>query len=309
MLDVLATGYPSIDHILAASRLPKVGETALLDAVIDESAATFGGCGANVAVALARLGHPVGLAMVLGSDAAGDRYCRYLEGHHIDCRNILQLAGENSSSSYIFRSPDGEYQNFFFPGAADAWHGDLTLTGLDAVRFGLITVGTLHYNTAFLEQLIAHRIPIIWQLKPDIAAYPPTALERFVRHSRVLFCNNIEAQYLCDALHFEHVREVLTMGPELIVLTLGAQGSRVITADEEDGIIAIPVEKVVDSTGAGDAYTAGFLAGYLKNLPLRQCANLGTVVSSFVLEKVGCQTNLPDWEAVQSRYQTYFESL
>ncbi|MBE0689864.1 MAG: carbohydrate kinase family protein, partial [Anaerolineae bacterium] len=78
MLDLLATGYPSMDHIVATSRSPAVGETALLDTPIDDDRATFGGCGANVAVALQKLGVRTGVAMVLGDDEAGTRYLAYL---------------------------------------------------------------------------------------------------------------------------------------------------------------------------------------------------------------------------------------
>ena len=180
MRDLLATGYPSMDHIVAVSRSPAIGETALLDFPISEDQATYGGCGANVAVALQKLGFFTGVAMVLGDDEAGSSYLTYLDTVGVDTSDITRLPGTLTSRSYLFRNPDGEYQNFFLPGAADQWRGELALHGLDEVRYGLVTVGYYAYNRAFVQQLAAHHVPIIWQLKP-VLPYCAKAVMRLKR--------------------------------------------------------------------------------------------------------------------------------
>jgi adenosine kinase len=170
-------------------------------------------------------------------------------------------------------------------------------------------VGALRYNSSFLEQLIAHDIPLIWQLKADIAAYPIEAVRRFIAHCRVLFCNRLEADYLCQTLHVGDLRRLINPQLEVVVLTMGAVGSQVIT---KRGTVAVPSTTgvtVVDSTGAGDAYTAGFLKGYLAGAEPHTCGRMGAVLSSFVLEQVGCQTNLPTWDVFQQRYQAHFGKL
>jgi nucleoside kinase len=299
MLDLLATGYPSIDHIVPVSHSPAVGETALISHL--PGAGTFGGCGPNVAVALARLGFRCGLALPLGDDEAGREYRAYLEAGGIDTRNVHNLPGCQTSHSYLFRNPDGDYQNFFFPGAADAWQGELTLNGLDEVRWGLVTVGYYPYNAQFVQRLSERAIPLAWQLKPDVAAYPRPAVEQFVERSSIIFCNRIEADYLCDGLGIGHLRELLGRGVQIIVLTLGSQGSRIITAGEEIEIPAV-TRVIVDTTGAGDAFTAGFLAGHFQQYDLATCGRLAAAAASFALESVGCQTNLPDWKSLHNRY-------
>jgi ribokinase len=62
----------------------------------------------------------------------------------------------------------------------------------------------------------------------------------------------------------------------------------------------------VDSTGAGDGFTAGYLAGHFRKFSPQTCARLGAVLASFVIESVGCQTNLPDWSQLTERYQMFF---
>ena len=145
-MDVLATGYPSIDIIARASHSPAVGETALLQSLPDEE--TFGGCGANIAVALARLGFRSGVAMIIGDDPPGDRYLQYLESEGVDTSNVIRVSGEQTSRSYLFLNPDGEHQNFFFPGAADAWNGKLALVEPEQVKYAAVTVGSARIQPA-----------------------------------------------------------------------------------------------------------------------------------------------------------------
>lgn len=305
MLDLLATGYPSLDHIAPVTRIPARGETALLKGPVDPMSAAFGGCGANVAVGLQRLGHKTGVAMVMGDDPAGHRYTAYLRAEGVTHQNVVHLAGQMTSSSYLFRSPDGETVNFFYPGAADAWQEPLELQGLNTVRWGLLTVGYLPYNRAFAEQISAAQIPIIWQLKADVAAYPRDALEIFARASRVIFCNRLEAHYLIEGLKLKGLTDLLSYGPEVIVLTAGAEGSQVFT---RGGAVRVETARcqVVDTTGAGDAYTAGFLAGYWREYDMVTCGRLGAVAAAFAVEAVGCQTNLPTWNRLLARYQESF---
>ena len=308
MLDLLATGYPSLDHIVPVSRVPMAGETALLNAPLYSQTGSFGGCGANVAVGLKKLGFNTAVAMVFGADLGGDRYRRYLLDEGIACDNVIQLDGCGTSASYLFRAPDGECVNFFYPGAADAWTGTLSLDRLNEVRRGLVTVGFAPYNRAFVDLLAAHNIPLIWQLKADIAAYPRTVLQRFARLSRVIFCNLMEAQFLLSALGLDDIRGLLAQGVDLIVLTAGAEGSRVFTRDGDAQIPVVPAN-VVDTTGAGDAYTAGFLAGSWRGFDPLVCGRLGAACGAFAVEGVGCQDNLPDWVRLVSRYRENFGAL
>jgi len=308
MLDLLTTGYPSMDHIVAASRSPAIGETALLEAPIDEEQATFGGCGANVAVALQKLGLSTGVVMVLGDDEAGARYLAYLDAEGVETGNITRLPGTLTSRSYLFRNPDGEYQNFFLPGAADQWGGELVLHGLDEVRYGLVTVGYYAYNRAFAQQLAARNVPIIWQLKPDIAAYPAEALAEFTQQSKIIFCNQMELEYLCRVLEMSAADILKAHDLETIVITRGKLGSRVLTAEAQIDVPSVPCA-AVDTTGAGDAFTAGFLGGYFKGYPSLVCGRSGAVVAAFCVEQVGCQTHLPDWTMLRTRYTEHFGEL
>jgi sugar/nucleoside kinase (ribokinase family) len=303
-LDLLTTGYPSLDYICRVSHTPTVGETAIVRT--PPSRYTFGGCGANVAVGLARLGFHVGVAMVVGDDAPGRDYVAYLQREGVDTRDVIRWPNVGTSESRLYVNPDSEYQNFFYPGAADAWQGKLTLTSLADARYALLTVGALHYNRQFVQLVLEAGIPLIWQLKPDVYAHPPSALADLTHSSVLLMMNRIEADYLIRTLGVSSVADLLSDETRLVVVTLGADGSHIF---DETGVHKVPAvlpTQFVDPTGAGDAFTAGFLAGWLQDRSPVVCGQMGAVVASFVLEKVGCQTNLSDWERLSTRYTEHF---
>jgi sugar/nucleoside kinase (ribokinase family) len=304
---VLATGYPSLDLILPVSHSPAVGETALLRALPDDNAATYGGCGLNVAVGLARLGLTAGVAVVLGDDPAGERYLAYLREQGVDTSDALVLPGSYTSRSYLFRSHGGEYQNFFFPGAADAWDDTLRLKSI--ARYALVTVGAYRYNRQFVAYIQQAGIPLVWQLKPDIFAFPVQAVQAFAAASTVILMNHLEVQLVNKTLGLQTPESLLNDKTQAIVITSGAQGCVVYSHEGQVAVPAVPPLQLVDTTGAGDAFTAGFLAGVVRGCGTETSARIGAVVASFALEAVGCQTNLPDWQQMDARYREHFGEL
>ncbi len=308
-MDVLATGYPSLDYILPVSHSPAVGETALLNGIPEDAAATYGGCGINVAVALSRLGLRAGVAIVLGDDYAGSLYRSHLREQHIDTSDLTTIPGEQTSRSYLFRNANGEYQNFFFPGAADRWDGTLRLRSLAEAHYALVTVGPYRYNHQFVKLVYEAGIPLVWELKPDIFAFPPEAMQEFAATSTYILMNHIEARYMGETLGVGKPEALLNETTRALVITHGAEGCLVYTPQGCLEVAAVPVETVVDTTGAGDAFTAGFLAGIIRRHDLKVSAQIGSVMASFVLEQIGCQTNLPNWNVMEARYKSHYGVL
>jgi nucleoside kinase len=308
-MDVLATGYPSLDYILPVSHSPATGETTLLDSVPDDAAATYGGCGINVAVALARLGLRAGVAVILGDDYAGSLYRSRLREQQIDTTDLTTIPGEQTSRSYLFRNPNGEYQNFFFAGAADRWDSTLRLKSLPEARYALVTVGPYRYNRQFVQLVRAAGIPMIWELKPDIFAFPSEAMLEFAAASTYILLNHIEARFVGQALGLAEAEQLLNETTQAVVITHGAEGCQMYTSEGCTEVAAVPVTNVVDTTGAGDAFTAGFLAGIVRKHNLKVSAQIGSVMASFALEQIGCQTNLPTWGLMEARYKTHFGTL
>ena len=85
---------------------------------------------------------------------------------------------------------------------------------------------------------------------------------------------------------------------DTLVITLGEMGSKAITKDKEYYQPAFKV-KVVDTTGAGDAFSAGFIYGLMKNLPLDLCLKIGNYIASYNIQYYGAR-NFPSKEDVES---------
>lgn len=288
-LDVLATGFPSIDYIFRVRKLPRAGETATITALGD--GVHVGGCGINVAVGLSRLGIRAGVACVVGDDAGGHTLMRHLEREGVDARGVTVVPGAPTSRSYLF-ADDGATMNFFLPGAAATLPGEPDLSGLPPCAWGLVTVGEPRYNRAFIRALRARGVPVAVQLRIDEEAYGPLLTEA-VANASLLFMNEYEARFLVERLGLARIDELLGEVTRAVVVTRGARGAEAYTHEGHARVAAVPATAVVDTTGAGDAFTAGFLAGVRWGLATEAALRLGATMASFVVERAGAQEGLP----------------
>ena len=113
------------------------------------------------------------------------------------------------------------------------------------------------------------------------------------------------------ALNSVNIMGNLTRDPELktipsgkSVCSLSIANNRVYTKNGELEISAVKPTKVVDTTGAGDAFRAGYFAGIFRNFSIKDSARFGASAASFVIEAKGSLTNVPDWADVLDRTRT-----
>jgi sugar/nucleoside kinase (ribokinase family) len=300
---VLCTGYPSFDHLARVHRPEVAGGTRVIKRHWTEG--TAGGCAANVAVALGCLGLRAGVGFAVGSDAESGAYLKLLEQAGVDTALVDRLEGERMPRSYFFVDDAGECELFFDPAASRAWAGPehLDLTGC---HWLVVTVGPPGATKRFMREARRQGIPVVWQLKRDREAFPTTAFQEYLAASEIVFANEAELQDLCHQLAVGAPADLLQFGPKTIVVTLGARGARLTDENGTTEVPALPVTSV-DATGAGDAFTAGFLFGAYHQLPKLQCLRLAAVLASFAVEAWGCQSNLPSLEEAMQRYERAFD--
>jgi ribokinase len=140
----------------------------------------------------------------------------------------------------------------------------------------------------------------------DVFYYSKEQLETIIANIDVLFANQHEVRQMCDTLGI--TREALIRQVDTAIFTMSGDGSTLYTKGREHFVPVVPV-KLADPTGAGDAYRAGFLSAYVRGYTPVTCCKIGTVTASFVVEHVGCQTHLPDWNAMTERYRQHFGTL
>lgn len=108
-------------------------------------------------------------------------------------------------------------------------------------------------------------------------------------HVDVLFANEAEALSLCELDDFDAAAKALQGRAEILVLTRSEKGSVVVTKDSVVEVPAAPVNKVLDTTGAGDLFAAGFLYGLSRELPMARCAEIGAIAAAEVISHFGAR--------------------
>lgn len=270
--------------------------------VVDRIRVTAAGAAAGTAVALARLGNEVVSVGAIGDDDLGDLLVTILTRNGVDATGLVRRTGDQTSASILPIRPDGGRPSFHVPGA------NLTLTpgavdpGLlaaaDVVHLGGPDVTFGLNDPAFFEALAAARaggtavtMDLLSNL-PDLVA----AAGAFLPHVDHVLPNEEQAAIMTGEDDPEKAAlALLERGPRTAVVTVGAAGSVVAAGGAVRRIPAVDVN-VVDTTGCGDAYCAGFITGLVRGEDVHESARWGTAAAATVAQGLGsdaCLTDLP----------------
>lgn len=290
-------GHVVMDYIVTVPRLPRPDASV---GVLDRGR-FFGGTAGNLSRAAARLGVRTSLASFIGLDFPAD-YRRALRNEGVDLRDLKTVPGQRTPEAYVFSDPHGDQMTVIDQGPWDS------AAQRPVLRHSVRDVEIVHLGTGQPEYYA--RIARLAEEAGRPMAFDPSQEVRYLydarrfralfRRATYFFGNEAEVAQAMRFLRAASVRELL--GPaEAVCVTLGARGSAIYTARGRLAIPAVRPRRVVDVTGAGDAYRAGFYAGLSRGYDLRRCGLLGSAVASFAVEEKGTQTNLPTWTQAVGR--------
>jgi sugar/nucleoside kinase (ribokinase family) len=249
------------------------------------------GTAAATAVTLAKLGAAVRTAGAIGDDPIGDLLLAMLARHGVDTSLVLRREGVQTSASVLPIRPDGSRPAFHVPGA------NLAYAPEDAPHEQIAGATHLHLGGPELmggEQAARILAParaagvvtsadLLAPGDPGVLAWLAPALS-FVDY---LLPNEEQLLGLTgSATPEDGARALLDRGVGCVAVTLGARGALVVTAEETIPVPAFDVP-VVDTTGCGDAFSAGFLRGLGLGRPLREAAVLGCAAAALVAQGLG----------------------
>ena len=290
---ILVLGSSNVDLILKILRFHHPGETI----VGEDLVTTFGGKGANQAIASKRLGGKVTLITKLGDDHSGQSYYQYLIKNGLDQKWILKDKKLPTGLALIELNPKGQNRIIVSPGA------NRSLSAKDLKRFGpfwkeirvFVTQLEIPITTVKVGLKKAKQQGVLTLLNPS----PPIQLSSDIL-SLVDFLvpNEWEAQYL-TGLKMERKKDIqkmadqlLDMGAKNVVITLGPRGLFFKNETEAIWMKAFRVN-VVDTTAAGDAFMGALACGLADNKPIREILNFANGAGALATTKLGAQPSLP----------------
>jgi ribokinase len=297
---IAAVGLASWDWLLTVQRYPIAGDFAYVDEVSSQP----GGTTTNSAVALAKLGARVAFAGMVGDDEYGEQLRDGLRDAGIDTKWVQTRSGERTDSTYIVVSQEPRDRTIFWPPGAHLVKGDLLdVPAIFAHDLVLLDVDDMPLRR-FLSDLPAHTLPatrllgtLVYSAEPEHA----DRLEVMLRHDAIVG-NEREAMLLTETATLDQAIAVLQTGMiganlRAAVISRGENGATAITARERWDL---PAERVVaiDTTGAGDAFTAGVAYGMALRWPWPKTLRLANAMGGLATRALGAQASLPDWPEI-----------
>ncbi len=261
----------------------------------------FGGCAGNIAYSLSLLGEWPAIAATGGSDFG--EYRAWLEAQGIDPETVAIDEDLPTATSYIMTDL-ADNQITAFSGGALAKAYDLPLD-MDEFALAIISPTAKADMISIAERCRLAEIPFLFDPGQQIPVLSAEEVRTAIRAAVGVFVNDYELALLLEKSEWSEAELVSEAG--FVAVTLGAEGSRILTEGAEDAVRAVAVESVVDPTGAGDAYRAGFIAGFVRGLPLPVCAKLGGTVAAYAVECYGTQNHRFTRMELAARYETAYQ--
>jgi adenosine kinase len=307
-LSVVCTGSIAYDYILSFKGRFKdhilADKTHILNLsfLVDDLRKRRGGVAGNYAYNLSLLGYPAAVLATAGSDAA--EYRDWLMGLGIDCQGLRLLDGEITATGFTTTDMDDNQLTGYYGGAM----GRAAMLGLDDATPGAEALIVGPNDPAAMIRLVkesrdrglrfvfdpAHQLP---RLAPDDVA-------EGARGAWILIGNDYELELIMQRTG--HDMEALVEMAEMVVTTLGRDGSRIVTRKGVVEIPPAPARIESDPTGAGDAYRAGLVAGLLRGLDVEQAGRVASLAATYAIEQVGTVEHAYTREAFAQRYQEAF---
>lgn len=312
--DVITSGYVSVDRIIRVENPLKVGYTSIISNR-DNAKTYFGGCPINIAFILGKMGLNILPLVRVGEDPDSEAFIQHLKSANVALDAIKVIREETISNCYIVSDKKDNHVTIFYPGAMDSKYSEEVKDEyFQKAKFGLLTVGSYKDNVKFFEKCQKHNVPIIFSTKLDFDAFPIELFKKILQKSKIIFSNESEASNILSILNIDTITDLFEIGDaEVIITTLGEKGSVYYKKNKNDFEKAVvssyKIKNVVDATGAGDAYIAGFLYGYIKGKDVQESCYMGSVMSSFILENIGCTTNVPTPKTFKQRYEEYLKTI
>jgi ribokinase len=298
--DVFVVGSINQDFVLSVERRPAPGET-----VTDARLATHsGGKGANQAAAAALLGASVAFLGRVGDDGFGGPLLHSLADKGVDASLVKKVSDSSTGAAFITVTPDGENAITVAPGA----NRRLTTEDVDEASESIGEARILVAQMEVSPEVVSRAVEVAAGsgTRALVNLAPPFEVPRaLLEKLDPLVINEHEASFLLGERvegvdgALDAAPKLLSLGPGSIVVTLGEDGA-VFSGGEPAQHLTAPKVKVVDTTGAGDAFVGALAAMLAGDAPLEDAVAYAVRAGAAAVTEAGAQGALPTPETVES---------
>ena len=291
--DVIGFGALNVDKLFKVDQIAEAEE----ESFIKSHSETCGGSAANTIIGLARLGCKVGFVGKVANDKEGALLLGDFRKERVNTAGIISAKKGESGQVMGFVDAKGERALYINSGVNDT-------IAFDEVKADYVLKTKFLHLTSFVGNLSFQTQKKLLQNLPENVniSFDPGALyarkglaelEPIIGKSYVMMPNAKELSLITgEADYCSGADFLIGKGVKIVAIKLGDEGCYVTDGHERLRIEAFKV-KAVDTTGAGDAFCAGFLYGLLKEKTLQECGRLGNFVASRCVTKMGARAGLP----------------
>ena len=306
-MNIVVTGSIAYDYLMSFPGsftehiLPEHIERISLSFLVDSMDKRRGGCAPNIAYTLALLGERPKLMATAGEDFG--EYRAWLDAAGVDTTHVRQLEGKFTASFFCSTDRDNNQIASFYTGAmADA--GALSFRSIPNCNLAIISPNDPGAMLQYADECRALGIPYIFDPGQQCTAMSGDELRQGAVGATMLIANDYEFELLKQKTRLDE-QDILRQS-QVLVVTHGEQGSSVITAEGRSRVLAVPPRRIVDPTGVGDGFRAGFIKGIALGLPYTACAQIGSVAATYVLEHLGGQSHAYTPAEFNARHEQHF---
>jgi sugar/nucleoside kinase (ribokinase family) len=315
-LDVVGVGNAIVDVLTQAddAQLEQLGLAKGAMTLIDSDRAeelygkmgagieVSGGSAANTLAGIASLGGTCAYIGKVRDDQLGEVFNHDIRAAGVDYRSRAVTSGPQTARCLIFVTPDAQRTMQTFLGVSvDLGPDDIdpeaigqaAITYLEGYLFDKEDAKEAFVKAAEIAHAAGRKVALSLSDPFCVDRHRAAFLHLVEGHIDILFANEAEITSLYEVEDFDAAVAKVRGHCEIAALTRGADGSVIVTADEFIEIAAEPVDKVVDTTGAGDLFAAGVLFGITHGYELAVCGKIGSIASAEIISHYGARPETP----------------
>lgn len=303
MAKFFVVGDVTVDLMYFVKLLPEAGDEVTATRAVSEP----GGAGGTMATALARLGHEVAIATCIGEGPFSEFALKNVLATGVDTRFVQRDSERQTGSVTLLVTPDAQRTMISSTGASrylDASYLDANaIAQSDALimsAYSLMGGSQREYAVKALSVAKQANVTTFIDMGSGAVNALQDRLISLIQNVDYVLMNQKELYTLTGEDSISNAVEELALeGIQRVIVKVGEMGSIVVTPELNELIEALEIDGVIDSTGAGDYYTAAFAHGIMEGYDLQHAALLGNVAGALNTTAVGAQTVVVDIETLE----------